>query len=186
MSQKPKTIEDVLAKLIAHPVWNKTFILRASKKKIQHLLDELAASVVENAVEHDGAAQERALPYDPETMQLVYVFLFQSRDPSCRGWGKALQMLSSSASGRPIYLGIEQAEKRLEHLNHVAEAGYACIAVPQSHIIQATGQQPVKDNLGQRLVSLERGAIQPQYIQYFFFKNQKYAYTDGQLIASVA
>ena len=182
MSNKPKTIEDVLSKLIKHPVWDKTFILRASKKKLEKLKRDLATHNhhASSPSAEDVAQADPA--FDAQAMCRVYVFLFQSRDPTREGWGRTLSLLSSTASGRPIYTEEQHALDRLEHLNHVAEAGYACVVVPKKLLLSAGSHQPTKDNFGRTLVMLETGAIQQDQIEYFYHKNTKYTFHQGHLI----
>ena len=180
--KKLKSIEEVLNRLIGHPVWDKTFILRASKKKIQNLLSEIEAELVQMDAKPKEEQHRQQLAFEPQTMRRVYVFMFQSRDTSLNGWAKVIKMLNSSASGRPIYNDEKDVLKRLQALNNKVEAGYLSVLVDKDRVLNLPEERTLRDPDGVVLLSLENQAISAERIEYFYTIGKKFSYQNNELL----
>lgn len=177
-----------LKNLLNNPFWEKSFLLKHKKKKVEESVQRFEESMsdledrvanVDNIVE-----KKRKSHIIPEGDVLVYVTLYQASGKDLMMWQITCNAISTCGFGRPIYLDEEKARQWVKSKGAGNTDGYAVVHVPEvSLITKDKGESLMYDSLENQVVHIKPGNLSAERIVKFVHYNQdSYYFIDGKLV----
>ena len=176
-----RSVLAVLTKLVDHDIWDKTFILRASKKKILHLIGEIRTDIKNSELKVAEVAKqaEKKEVVLTDDMMVVYILLYQTKDTSLKGWADMFKILSRAVYCRPIYSKEKDVQAILGGFLKAQEGAYIAIVINKADILSVPEKMVARDKRDVPLITLEDNAIDLKNLKYFVHLESKYTYRDA-------
>lgn len=186
-STSSNTIQE-LRNVLNDTFWEKSFLLKHKKKKIQEALQELEDSMTlleDNVVNVDNViAKKRKTQAIPEGDVLVYITLYQASGKDLMMWQITCNAISTCGFGRPIYLEEKDAKQLITSKGEKVSDGYVTAHVPQQAIINLDKDETeMFDSLNNKIIHIKPGYLSPEKIVNFIhYNHDKYFFIDGKLL----
>ncbi|MGB6976825.1 MAG: Dot/Icm secretion system protein IcmQ, partial [Gammaproteobacteria bacterium] len=113
---------------------------------------------------------------------IAYVSIFQMEGNNLHKWINTLKMLDHYSQSRPVYRTEEQVRAIIRTKSEQLREAYVVIEIKENDIIPLSAGRTAVDRLGNELLTLKRGAIQPENIIEFVHSEHRYDFVEGQLV----
>lgn len=178
-----KTLLEKVSAMFSSDVWSKRNLLKRKQKEALESLNNAQEKLnkLEEAISHEDGKQTA------DTMQasfsdnemLVFISLHQQDGCNLTGWELTLCALESGSISRPIYEKEEQAKQLVSARAASLNEGYCLVKVQKGDVLPVER----RDNLGQKLLSLRKGAVKLENVLRFVHFNQdSYSVVSGKLV----
>lgn len=177
-----------LKKLLNNPFWEKSFLLKHKKKKIEESVEhfeETMSDLEDRVVNVDNIVEKKKKSYViPDSDVMVYVTLYQASGKDLMMWQITCNAISTCGFGRPIYLEEEKATQWVKSKGAGNTDGYAVVHVPEESLITKDKDESLMyDSLENQVVHIKPGNLSPDRIVKFVHYNQdSYVFIDGKLV----
>lgn len=177
-----------LKKLLNNPFWEKSFLLKHKKKKVEESVkhfEETMTDLEDRVVNVDNIVEKKKKAYViPEGDVMVYVTLYQASGKDLMMWQITCNAISTCGFGRPIYLEEEKARQWVKSKGAGNTDGYAVVHVPEKSLITKDKDESLMyDSLENQVVHIKPDNLSPDRIVKFVHYNQdSYFFIDGKLV----
>jgi Dot/Icm secretion system protein IcmQ len=173
----------ILDELLEKGHWDDGLFLQASGKKLRELREKIAQRVKQpesdDLFQSEHNSRQFFTAASSSTVE-VFVLLYSADAHNLKKWESLLQKLDENSIGRPIYQKEEEIQTALRAKQRRENDAYVVVRVVAEDILPPAAE-PLTDNLGQKLILLRHGAIQPQNIVRFMHLNTSYHFNHGKL-----
>lgn len=154
-------------------------ILKQLLELRKYVEEKLGAQLTE--VSH-GSENNPASVEAKEGYEIVYISLYQAETDRMDRWLLTIKSLTEQYVSRPVYRNVAQLEELIRAKRSRTD-GYVAVWVKSSDILLSSSGVPIKDRLGNELLTLQQGCVQLENIIEFVHDGRQYRIIDNQLVA---
>jgi intracellular multiplication protein IcmQ len=175
-----KRFVEILDETLSTGMWEETFLLKSMKKKLSELREEaqqLQQQYREEAMAKSIGAGNAAM----DTLQTVYISVFQQDFADLRKWERMLKSITDYSITRPVYKEEDHVKEMIRGRPDPNKEGYVAAMVKKEDIVKGFAGKATADKSGYELLNIKEGGIRPGGIRRLVLGSRTFEFVDGAL-----
>ena len=162
MSLKHSNVCRNLGRTLSDGTWEETFLLKNMKKKLSELREE-ARQLQQQYREEAMAKSIGAGNASMDTLQTVYVSVFQQDFADLRKWERNAKNIYRYSITRPVYKEEDHVKEMIRGRPDPNKEGYVAVMVKKEDIVKGFAGKATADKSGYELLNIKRAASSRRY-----------------------